>query len=153
PREEPAHLVAARSGGVVATAGMNRFLGLVCLGSIAACASPRHLTLGLPRTEVAEIRAIDEESGSFGLPPPEYHVHFQAIDGLDLQSRFENGLPRTVDVHPGERELRCWYAINPLGEPLKVGTRDIQVSVQAGHVYQMTIDWGLNWSFTATGEF
>lgn len=132
---------------------MKHLWGLVCLASVAGCASPKHLSLDLPRSEVAEIRGIDQESGSFGLNPPEYHVHFQAIDGLDLQGRFENGLPRSIEVHPGERELRCWYAVKPMGEPVRLGTRDVRVSVQAGHVYQMTIEWSVIGSMRSTGEF
>ena len=132
---------------------MKHLLALVGLATIACAAPPRHLTLGLPRAEVAEIRGLDGDSGSFGLPPPECHVHFQAIDGVDLQDRFEGGLPQSIDVRPGEHELRCWYSVNPVGEPLRSGTCDVQVSVQAGHVYQVVIDWGANTIVTGAGEF
>ena len=126
---------------------------LVCLATIACASPPRHLTLGLARTEVAEIRGLEGDSGSFGLPPPERHIHFQAIDGLDLQGRFEDGLPQIIDVRPGEHELRCWYSVKPIGEALRTGACNVQVSVQAGHAYQVKMDWGPNSLVTGERRF
>ena len=132
---------------------MKRVLALLGVATIACSSAPRHLTLGLPRAAVAEIRGLDKDSGSFGLPPPECHVHFQAIDGVDLQDRFEGGLPQTIDLRPGEHGLRCWYSVKPVGEPRRRGTCDVQVSVQADRVYQVVIDWGFNSFLTGAGEF
>jgi hypothetical protein len=121
---------------------MRRFLALFCLATMGCAASPRHLTLDLPRTEVAEVRGLDESSGSFGLPPPECHVRFQTIDGESVEDRFDDGLPRIIDLRPGEHVLGCWYQVMPLSGPSKEGTCDIPISAQAGHVYQLRMDWG-----------
>jgi hypothetical protein len=141
-REKPAHLVAARSGGAVGTGKMRRLLALGCLAAIGCAAPERHLRLDLPRTEIAEVRGLDGSSGSFGLPPPKCHIAFQAIDGQSLEGRFEDGLPRVIDLRPGYHVLRCWYQVMPVSGPTKEGTSDVAISAQAGHVYQMKLNWG-----------
>jgi len=118
---------------------------LSLLGLVAsACASPpRHWKLDLPREEIAELRELDQPSESFGLPRPACRIQLEAIDGESLEGRFAKGLPQIVDLRPGQHEIRCRYRVKSLGGPLKTGSSDLRIAVQAGHVYQLGIDWGM----------
>lgn len=105
-------------------------VGCVLVLLAAACGGlgKRHSS-GLPSDQVAEVRGVEDPYTILGM---ELHLSFTAVEGKE----FDEGQVDIVELLPGHHTLRCHYTLSADSQPVTADTKDVELDVEAGRVYQ-----------------